>query len=184
MHDFARVLADQIPGAAPRDVSVHFTVRRQAAAQHGYRSRGGPVTVYAQALHAQLYGLPTDEAPLPAALDALLQAAHTVDGPERARSCSSSPSNSATPPRSSNGHATTPTGVNSPSPHGSGYATPRTVRATSPTASTPSGPASPPNRLRARRRPSQSRIPPHRALPQLRPSRRPVIAADLRQPLH
>ncbi|QNE77242.1 hypothetical protein F0344_23900 [Streptomyces finlayi] len=83
MHDFARVLADQIPGAAPRDVTVHFTVRRQAAAQHGYRSRGGPVTVYAQALHAQLYGLPTDEEPLPAALDALLQAAHTVAGPEQ-----------------------------------------------------------------------------------------------------
>ncbi|OKJ72213.1 hypothetical protein [Streptomyces sp. CB02460] len=83
MHDFARVLADQIPGAAPRDVTVHFAVRRQAAAQHGYRSRGGPVTVYAQALHAQLYGLPTDEEPLPAALDALLQTALTTGEPEQ-----------------------------------------------------------------------------------------------------
>ncbi|WP_326731788.1 hypothetical protein [Streptomyces phaeochromogenes] len=83
MHDFARALADQIPGAAPRDVTVHFAVRRQVAAQHGYRSRGGPVTVYAQALHAQLYGLPTDDEPLPAALDALLQVAHTAAGPEQ-----------------------------------------------------------------------------------------------------
>lgn len=83
MHDFARALADQIPGAAPRDVTVHFTVRRQAAAQHHYRSRGGPVTVCAQALHAQLYGLPTDDEPVPAALDALVQAAHTTDDPEQ-----------------------------------------------------------------------------------------------------
>ncbi|SEO73383.1 hypothetical protein [Actinacidiphila rubida] len=83
MHDVARALADQIPGAAPRDVTVTFAVRRQAAAQHHYRSRGGPVTVYAQALHAQLYGLPTDDQPLPAALDALLQAAHTTDDPEQ-----------------------------------------------------------------------------------------------------
>nr|WSX75932.1 hypothetical protein OH826_19990 [Streptomyces sp. NBC_00899] len=83
MHDVARALADQIPGAAPRDVTVHFTVRRQAAAQHHYRSRGGPVTVYAGALHAQLYGLPTDDEPVPAALDALLQAAHTTEDPEQ-----------------------------------------------------------------------------------------------------
>jgi hypothetical protein len=41
------------------------------------------VTVYAQALHAQLYGLPTDDEPVPAALDALLQAAHTTDDPEQ-----------------------------------------------------------------------------------------------------
>ncbi|MEV8125392.1 hypothetical protein AB0P07_15020 [Streptomyces sp. NPDC085944] len=83
MHDFARALADQIPGAAPRDVTVNFAVRRQAAAQHGYRSRGGPVTVYAQALHAQLYGLPMDDEPLPADLGALLQAAHTTADPEQ-----------------------------------------------------------------------------------------------------
>lgn len=83
MHDVARALADQIPGAAPRDVTVHFTLRCQAAAQHHYRSCGGPVTVYAGALHAHLYGLPTDDEPVPAALDALLQAAHTTDDPEQ-----------------------------------------------------------------------------------------------------
>ncbi|MGQ4435315.1 MULTISPECIES: hypothetical protein [unclassified Streptomyces] len=83
MHDFARALADQIPGAAPRDVTVNFAVRRQAAAQHNYRSRGGPVTVYAQALHAQLYGLPLDDEPLPTDLGALLQAAHTTGDPEQ-----------------------------------------------------------------------------------------------------
>ncbi|WP_338676820.1 hypothetical protein V1460_30500 [Streptomyces sp. SCSIO 30461] len=82
-HDFAHALADQIPGAAPRDVTMHFGVRRQAAARHRYRSRGGPVTVYAQALHAQLYGLPTGDEPLPTALDALLQAAHGTSSPEQ-----------------------------------------------------------------------------------------------------
>ncbi|MFD4786535.1 hypothetical protein ACFWN1_05530 [Streptomyces sp. NPDC058459] len=83
MHDFARALAAQIPGAAPRDVTVNFEVRRQAAGQYGYRSRGGPVTVYAQALHAELYGLPPDDDPVPVALDALLQAAHTLRSPEQ-----------------------------------------------------------------------------------------------------
>jgi hypothetical protein len=83
VHDVARALADQIPGAAPRDVTVHFTLRRQAAAQHHYRSCGGPVTVHAGALHAHLYGLPTDDQPLPTALDALLQAAHTTGDPEQ-----------------------------------------------------------------------------------------------------
>ncbi|MGW2137702.1 hypothetical protein ACWCW2_17045 [Streptomyces sp. NPDC001773] len=83
-HDLARALADQIrPGAAPRDVTVHFGVRRLAAAQYDYRSRGGPVTVYAQALHAALYGLPTHDEPLPATLDALLQATHTATAPEQ-----------------------------------------------------------------------------------------------------
>lgn len=41
------------------------------------------MTIYAQALHAQLYGLPTDDEPVPVALDALLQAAHTTDDPEQ-----------------------------------------------------------------------------------------------------
>ncbi|MFI9039793.1 hypothetical protein [Streptomyces sp. NPDC053726] len=83
-HDLARALADQIrPGAAPRDVTVHFGVRRLAAAQYDYRSRGGPVTVYAQALHAALYGLPMHDEPLPAALDTLLQATHTATAPEQ-----------------------------------------------------------------------------------------------------
>ncbi|MGW5868232.1 hypothetical protein ACWFRJ_39505 [Streptomyces sp. NPDC055239] len=84
VHDLAQALADQIrPGAAPRDVTVSFGARRQAAAQYDYRSRGGPVTAYAQALHAALYGLPTHDEPLPAALDALLQATHTATAPEQ-----------------------------------------------------------------------------------------------------
>ncbi|MFE5647562.1 hypothetical protein ACFQ8Q_00365 [Streptomyces cyaneofuscatus] len=83
-HDLARALADQLRlGAAPRDVTVHFGVRRLAAAQYDYRSRGGPVTAYAQALHAALYGLPTDTEPPPTALDALLQATHTATAPEQ-----------------------------------------------------------------------------------------------------
>ncbi|MFI0711351.1 hypothetical protein ACH4SK_11955 [Streptomyces inhibens] len=82
-HDLACALADQIPGAAPRDVIVSFSVRRQAAADFGHRSRGGPVTVFAQALHADLFGLPTDDEPLPTALDALLQATHTATAPEQ-----------------------------------------------------------------------------------------------------
>lgn len=71
------------PAPLLSDVAVHFTVGRQDADQHRYRSRGGPVTVYAQALHAQLYGLPTGDEPVPAALDALLQAAHITDDPEQ-----------------------------------------------------------------------------------------------------
>ncbi|MFJ8978751.1 hypothetical protein [Streptomyces sp. NPDC102282] len=179
MHDFARVLADQIPGAAPRDVTVHFAVRRQAAAQHGYRSRGGPVTVYAQALHAQLYGLPTDEEPLPAALDALLQAADTASGPEQQsqvlQQLAEQPRNAAEILEWARNHAHW---RQFPSPTWKWLRTPQTGRATSPAASTPSGPASSPNSLHARH-PSQSRIP-----PQLRPSRRTAIAADLRRPLH
>jgi acyl-CoA reductase-like NAD-dependent aldehyde dehydrogenase len=64
-------------------VIVSFSVRRQAAAEFGHRSRGGPVTVFAQALHAHLFGLPADDAPLPTALDALLQATHTATSPEQ-----------------------------------------------------------------------------------------------------
>ncbi|MEV0038882.1 hypothetical protein [Streptomyces sp. NPDC050804] len=62
---------------------VSFSVRRQAAAEFHHRSRGGPVTVFAQALHAHLFGLPADAAPLPTALDALLQATHTATTPEQ-----------------------------------------------------------------------------------------------------
>ncbi|MFJ9979365.1 hypothetical protein [Streptomyces cyaneofuscatus] len=84
MHDLARALADQLrPGAAPRDVTISFGVHRLAAAQYDYRSRSGPVTAYAQALHAALYGLPTDTDLLPTALDALLQATHTATAPEQ-----------------------------------------------------------------------------------------------------
>ncbi|MCZ9354106.1 hypothetical protein ACFW4M_07580 [Streptomyces sp. NPDC058794] len=84
MHDLARALADQLhPGAAPRDVTVSFGARRQAPVAYRSRGRGGPVTVYAQALHAALYGLPTHEESLPTAQDSLLQATHTATAPER-----------------------------------------------------------------------------------------------------
>ncbi|MGJ5751627.1 hypothetical protein FB563_4028 [Streptomyces puniciscabiei] len=78
-HDLARALADQIhPNCPPRDVIVSFRVRPQAAAEFGHRSRGGPVTSFAQSLHARLYGLPADPDPLPTALDELLQSTHTA----------------------------------------------------------------------------------------------------------
>ncbi|MGW0767818.1 hypothetical protein [Streptomyces sp. NPDC002676] len=64
-------------------MAVSFSVRRQAAAKYDHGSCGGPVTVFAQALHARLYGLPTDDDPLPTALDALLQATHTATAPEQ-----------------------------------------------------------------------------------------------------
>ncbi len=41
------------------------------------------MAVYAQALHAALYGLPTPDESLPTALDALLQATHTATAPEQ-----------------------------------------------------------------------------------------------------
>ena len=41
------------------------------------------MTVYAQALHAALYGLPTHDESLPAALDALVQATHTATAAEQ-----------------------------------------------------------------------------------------------------
>ncbi|MER5793295.1 hypothetical protein [Streptomyces sp. NPDC001980] len=40
------------------------------------------MTVYAQALHAALFGLPAYDEPLPTALDALLQATDTVAAPD------------------------------------------------------------------------------------------------------
>ncbi len=64
-------------------MTIHFGVRRQAAAEYRHRSPGGPVTDFAQPLHAALYGLPADDDPLPAALDALLQATHTATSPEQ-----------------------------------------------------------------------------------------------------
>ncbi|QQC92692.1 hypothetical protein [Streptomyces alfalfae] len=64
-------------------MTVSFAARRQAPIEYRNRGRGGPVTVYAQALHAALYGLPTHEESLPTALDALLQATHTATAPEQ-----------------------------------------------------------------------------------------------------
>ncbi|WP_414169075.1 hypothetical protein ACMATS_24590 [Streptoverticillium reticulum] len=78
-HDLARALAAEIaPDAAPRDVIASFRVRPQAGARYGYKTSGGPVQGLAQSLHARLYGLPTDPAPLPTALDELLQATRTA----------------------------------------------------------------------------------------------------------
>lgn len=59
-------------------MTVSFGVRRQAAADYNHRSRGGPVTGFAQVIHATLFGLPADDDPLPTALDELLQATHTA----------------------------------------------------------------------------------------------------------
>ncbi|MER6085265.1 hypothetical protein [Streptomyces sp. NPDC001833] len=64
-------------------MTVSFGARRQAPVEYRSRGRGGPVTVYAQALHAALYGLPSGDESLPTALDALLQATHTVTTPEQ-----------------------------------------------------------------------------------------------------
>ncbi|MEU4486691.1 hypothetical protein AB0H94_17695 [Streptomyces purpurascens] len=82
-HDLARALAEQLyPGAAPREVTVSFSARRQAPIEYLDRSRGGPVTVYAQALHATLYGLPTDNEPLPTPWTHSCRP-HTVTTPEQ-----------------------------------------------------------------------------------------------------
>ncbi|MFJ5546679.1 hypothetical protein [Streptomyces sp. NPDC093225] len=58
---------------------ISFRPRKSAEARYDYRSSVGPVIAFAQALHAHLYGLPSEPPPLPAALDELLQAVCTVD---------------------------------------------------------------------------------------------------------
>ncbi|MEV8289685.1 hypothetical protein [Streptomyces niveus] len=60
---------------------VRFSARNQAPIEFRHRGRGGPVTGVAQELHAHLFGLPEDEAPIPTALDALLQATRTATSP-------------------------------------------------------------------------------------------------------
>jgi hypothetical protein len=81
VHDIARALADQlVPGAAPRDVTVAFSARRLAPIEYRHRGRGGPVAVFAKTLHAALYGLPSQDDPLPTALDDLLL--HDTTSPE------------------------------------------------------------------------------------------------------
>ncbi|WP_069631079.1 hypothetical protein [Streptomyces niveus] len=64
-------------------MTVLFSARPQAPIEFRHRGRGGPVTGVAQELHARLFGLPVDDAPLPTALDALLQATHTATSPEQ-----------------------------------------------------------------------------------------------------
>ncbi|MFD3563546.1 hypothetical protein ACFWVU_28325 [Streptomyces sp. NPDC058686] len=72
------------PDATPRDVVVHFTLRRLAAPRYDHRSSGGPATGIAQSLHARLYGLPDDPGPVPTALDELLQSLTTArDGDQQ-----------------------------------------------------------------------------------------------------
>ncbi|MGW3009578.1 hypothetical protein ACWC9R_12180 [Streptomyces sp. NPDC001219] len=64
-------------------MTVSFAARRQAPAEYRHRGRSGPVTGFAQALHADLFGLPTSDEPLPTTLDALLQATHAATAPEQ-----------------------------------------------------------------------------------------------------
>ncbi|MFJ6752150.1 hypothetical protein ACIQNI_28800 [Streptomyces sp. NPDC091266] len=83
--DIARALAAQVhPDATPRDVVVHFTLRRLAAPRYDHRSSGGPANGIAQSLHSHLYGLPDDPGPVPTALDELLQSLTTArDGDQQ-----------------------------------------------------------------------------------------------------
>lgn len=64
-------------------MTISFGARRQAPVEYRSRSRGGPVTAYAQALHAALYGFPVHKETPPAALDALLQATREASTPEQ-----------------------------------------------------------------------------------------------------
>ncbi|MGK4906413.1 hypothetical protein [Streptomyces albus] len=75
--DFAR------PDAPTRDVTVPFGRWRSAASRFARTSRGGPADGTAQAVHARLHGLPPHHAPLPTALDELLQATTVLDTPEQ-----------------------------------------------------------------------------------------------------
>ncbi|AJE87398.1 hypothetical protein SLNWT_7022 [Streptomyces albus] len=83
-HDLACALAEQLcPGAAPRDVTVSFGARQQAKARYGHRGRGGSVALFAQSLHAHLFGLPLGGEALPSALDALYQYTVIANAPEQ-----------------------------------------------------------------------------------------------------
>lgn len=75
--DIAKALASRIstnPPPPPHLVTVSFGLVRGAESRYQYRSSGGSALGVANALHAELYGLPTEQALLPAALDELLQA--------------------------------------------------------------------------------------------------------------
>ncbi|AJT62543.1 hypothetical protein T261_0854 [Streptomyces lydicus] len=83
-HDIARALADVIhPDVPTRDVILNLRVRPKADALYGHRASGGPLQMYAQFVHANLYGLPTAPAPVPTALDELLQATRTAQGADQ-----------------------------------------------------------------------------------------------------
>ncbi|MGE7384251.1 hypothetical protein ACQKM2_01940 [Streptomyces sp. NPDC004126] len=60
-------------------MTVHFGLLRGAESRYGNHSSGGSVLGLANALHAELYGLPGERLPLPGALDELLQATEHDD---------------------------------------------------------------------------------------------------------
>lgn len=83
--DIARALASRIstnPPPPPHLVTVSFGLMRGAESRYQYRSSGGPALGIANALHAELYGLPLEQASLPTALDELLQATGYDDDQE------------------------------------------------------------------------------------------------------
>ncbi|MFG2979376.1 hypothetical protein ACGFYY_41125 [Streptomyces sp. NPDC048331] len=75
--DIAKALANRIstnPPPPPHLVTVSFGLLRGAESRYQYRSSGGSALGLANALHAELYGLPVEQEALPAALDELLLA--------------------------------------------------------------------------------------------------------------
>lgn len=75
--DIARALASRIstnPPPPPHLVTISFGLMRGAESRYQVRSSGGSALGVANALHAELYGLPIEQPALPAALDELLQA--------------------------------------------------------------------------------------------------------------
>ncbi|MGW2587346.1 hypothetical protein ACWCYZ_39765 [Streptomyces virginiae] len=74
--DIAKALASRIstnPPPPPHLVTVSFGLVRGAESRYQFRSSGGSALGVANALHAELYGLPIEQSALPAALDELLQ---------------------------------------------------------------------------------------------------------------
>ncbi|MCY0933845.1 hypothetical protein [Streptomyces sp. H34-S4] len=75
--DIAKALASRIstnPPPPPHLVTVSFGLVRGAESRYQFRSSGGSALGVANALHAELYGLPLEQPSLPAALNELLQA--------------------------------------------------------------------------------------------------------------
>ncbi|MEV6730745.1 hypothetical protein [Streptomyces sp. NPDC051364] len=75
--DIARALASRIstnPPPRPTSWTISFGLVRGAESRYQFRSSDGSALGVANALHAELYGLPVEEPALPAALDELLQA--------------------------------------------------------------------------------------------------------------
>ncbi|WP_405496210.1 hypothetical protein [Streptomyces sp. NBC_00096] len=75
--DIAKALASRISTTSPPPphlVTVSFGLVRGAESRYQFRSCGGSALGVANALHAELYGLPVEQSVLPTALDELLQA--------------------------------------------------------------------------------------------------------------